>query len=83
MHAGWHIPGQGRDAWAEEVVQVLARHGVRADQPIIATCGSGVTACIFPLVLASIGLPPCPVHDGSWEEWGRWADLPAELPADR
>ncbi len=47
-------------------------------QPIVATCGSGVTACILSLALQIIKVEPCPIYDGSWEEWGMREDLPTE-----
>ncbi len=39
-------------------------------KPIIASCGSGVTAPILCLALAEIGIEAMRVYDGSWSEWG-------------
>lgn len=38
---------------------------------IIATCGSGVTACMIALALYHLGYDKVSVYDGSWSEWGQ------------
>ncbi len=43
------------------------------DEPVIASCGSGVTACHDLLVLEHLGLPAGRLFPGSWSQWA--ADL--------
>jgi len=45
-------------------------------KPIVASCGSGMTACILALGLYKIGRPDVAVYDGSWREWGTAPDTP-------
>jgi len=40
----------------------------------VTTCGSGVTAAILSLALASLGNRAVSLYDGSWAEWGSRAD---------
>ena len=52
--------------------------GVDPARPVIATCGSGITACTLALALATIGADRVAVYDGSWTDWGSRADAPVE-----
>ncbi|POY40912.1 sulfurtransferase [Flavobacterium alvei] len=47
------------------------------DQPLIFTCGSGITACIVLLACELISDNPKAVYDGSWTEWGS-SELPIQ-----
>jgi thiosulfate/3-mercaptopyruvate sulfurtransferase len=49
---------------------------VDLNKPIIATCGSGVTAAILSLAVAESGGKVERLYDGSWAEWGSRADCP-------
>ena len=58
--------------------QAFADAGVDPARPIIATCGSGITACTLALALAAVGAEQVAVYDGSWTDWGSRADAPVE-----
>lgn len=50
--------------------------GVDLARPAITTCGSGVSAAVVSLALARLGKADHSLYDGSWAEWGMYADLP-------
>ena len=53
----------------EELRRRFSTAGVRFDRTVIASCGSGVTACNLLLGLARLGHADAALYDGSWTEW--------------
>jgi thiosulfate/3-mercaptopyruvate sulfurtransferase len=53
----------------------FAAGGVDLAKPVITSCGSGVTAAIINLALERLGHRNHALYDGSWAEWGMYADL--------
>jgi thiosulfate/3-mercaptopyruvate sulfurtransferase len=65
----------------EELAALFKAAGLNVGKPIVATCGSGVTASMLALGLAVLGQTNAAVYDGSWAEWGRDNGLPIETGA--
>ncbi len=59
-----------------ELIDVFKAAGINPHDPVVTTCGSGVTASILSLALAVVGQTNAPVYDGSWAEWGMDNGLP-------
>lgn len=57
--------------------------GIDPDRPVVATCGSGTSACALVLGLHLLGHRHAAVYDGAWAEWGSQADTPIERNPDR
>ncbi|MBO6636587.1 MAG: 3-mercaptopyruvate sulfurtransferase [Roseitalea sp.] len=61
----------------------LADAGIDPARPVVTSCGSGVTAAVINLALASVGAQDHRLYDGSWSEWGSKSDTPVVTgPAD-
>jgi thiosulfate/3-mercaptopyruvate sulfurtransferase len=83
---GGHMPG-AINIYFEELLhndllldkpaleKIFEKIGMK-DQPIIFSCGSGLTACITALGATVTGYTNLGVYDGSWCEWG----LPSAFP---
>jgi len=76
-----HIPGsrniphgsffQADGSWKapQEIAQVFADAGIDPARPLIATCGSGITAAVILFAAHLLGHDGA-LYDGSWSEWG-------------
>jgi thiosulfate/3-mercaptopyruvate sulfurtransferase len=81
-----HIPGSHNLHYArllradgtlkppQELQQLFAEAGIDSQQPVITSCGSGITAAILSLALTQIGARQHALYDGSWADWGAAPD---------
>lgn len=90
--AGGHMPGALNVSWnvlidqtppyrfvsPERARALFEAAGADLSRPVIATCGSGVTACIIAFQLERLGKHDWRIYDASWHEWGQRTDLPRE-----
>ena len=75
------LDADGRMKPAATLAAIFQGAGIDLDQPIVTTCGSGVTASVVALALARLGRDRAAVYDGSWTEWGGLADTPVATGA--
>ncbi len=80
--ASGHIPGsrnlpQGRlfnadNSWkrGDALEAEFEAAGVDLGKPMVATCGSGITACVLLFGAHLLGKEDARLYDGSWSEWG-------------
>lgn len=59
-----------------ELRQAIEDAGIDFGQPVVTSCGSGITAAIITLALESLGHEDNALYDGSWTEWGSREDAP-------
>lgn len=87
---GGHVPGSVNLPFTElvrpdgtiwpvdELRRRLLAAGVDLSRPVVASCGSGTSACALVLSLHLIGHTQSAVYDGAWAEWGGRVDTPIE-----
>jgi len=92
---GGHIPGSRNLPYAQlvddrgllrspdELRALIAAAGIDIGRSMIASCGSGVTACSLLMALHVLGVTDTALYDGSWTEWGQREELPVETGPPR
>jgi thiosulfate/3-mercaptopyruvate sulfurtransferase len=90
---GGHIPGSinvphqqlvrpdGTILPLPELRRRIEAAGVDLARPIVATCGSGVSACAVIYALHLLGDDDVALYDGSWTEWAGRSDTPVATGA--
>lgn len=92
---GGHVPGSRNLPFHELVAddgtllppsqlrRLMQDAGIDLSRPVVATCGSGTSACALVLGLHLLGHSQTAVYDGAWAEWGGRSDTPVETESDR
>jgi thiosulfate/3-mercaptopyruvate sulfurtransferase len=90
---GGHIPGSRNLPFTELVApdgtvlppdqlrQRIVAAGIDLSRPVIATCGSGTSACALIHALHLLGDDRVALYDGGWTEWGGREDTPVATGA--
>lgn len=87
---GGHIPGArnlpfdtlfGKDGTLlskRTLQQRFRQAGISLDEPVVASCGSGITACTLLFALHRLGHDKTALYDGSWLEWASDPETPKQ-----
>ncbi|MDP2698196.1 3-mercaptopyruvate sulfurtransferase [Thalassospira sp.] len=70
------IASDGTFKPADDLRAAFDTAGIDLGKPVVASCGSGVTACVLAMGAYLIGKKEVAVYDGSWAEWASRPDSP-------
>lgn len=74
--------GELRDT--KTIREAFENSGLDLSAPVIASCGSGVTAGALAFGLHLVGKDDVAIYDGAWTEWGQPGETPVDTgPASR
>ncbi|PCI44493.1 MAG: 3-mercaptopyruvate sulfurtransferase [Alphaproteobacteria bacterium] len=69
-------PEDGTFKSPDEIRSIFEAAGLNLKNPVVTSCGSGITASVLLLGLHLIGHRQIALYDGSWSEWGSHPDTP-------
>lgn len=85
-----HIPGARNVPYASlfnpdgtykapaAIRSIFAGAGIDLEQPVVTSCGSGMTACVLAFAMHLAGKDDVALYDGSWAEWGSDPETPKQ-----
>lgn len=64
-----HLLDEDGALMSKDIMATMLFPHIAPGKRLVATCGSGVTACVLALGFYEAGVPEVAVYDGSWTEW--------------
>lgn len=72
-------PDTGEILDVTDIRKAFETAGLDLSKPVIASCGSGVTAAALAFGLHLAGKNEVSIYDGAWVEWGQPGDTPVDI----